>query len=160
MDSIIQQAIRLRKQEKFSESRALLEPLLDSEHFAAQANLHIAWSFDNEGRESDAVPHYKSALLGTLSETERFDTLFGLACTYRSLGDYRQALEYFDQTISEFPEADEVRPFYAMCLYNLGRHKEAVSLLLDLLVATTNSDAIKEYQRAILLYSKDLDRTW
>jgi len=47
-----------------------------------------------------------------------------------------------------------------MCLYNLGRHKEATSFLLELLVSTTNSEAIKAYQSAISLYAKDLDRTW
>jgi tetratricopeptide (TPR) repeat protein len=73
---------------------------------------------------------------------------------------YSEALTYFEQTLSEYPNSVEVQPFYAMCLYNLGRHKEATSLLLELLVSTTNSDAIKEYQRAISLYAKDLDRTW
>lgn len=96
-----------------------------------------------------------------LSLVERFDALFGLAAsTYRSLGMYSEALIYFEQTLNEYPSSIEVQPFYAMCLYNLGRHKEATSLLLKLLVSTTNSDAINEYQRAISLYAQDLDKTW
>lgn len=47
-----------------------------------------------------------------------------------------------------------------MCLYNLGRHKEAIALLLELLVSTTNDESIKAYQQAILLYAKDLDKRW
>lgn len=73
---------------------------------------------------------------------------------------YSEALSYFEQTISEYPSCIEIQPFYAMCLYNIGRHKEATKLLLELLVSTTNSNAIKEYQRAISLYAQDLDRTW
>ena len=160
MDTIIKQAIELRKEAKYQESRDLLATLLDNDKYAAKAHLQIAWSYDNQGKEQQAIEHYLLSLLGELTSTERFDALFGLASTYRSLGLYAEALSYFEQTMSEYPESLEVQPFYAMCLYNLGRHKEATSLLLELLVSTTNSDAIKEYQRAISLYAKDLDKTW
>ncbi|EGR1860777.1 tetratricopeptide repeat protein [Vibrio cholerae] len=160
METIIKQAIDLRKEAKFQESRDLLATLLNDESYAAKAHLQIAWSYDNEGREQEAVGHYLSSLSGVLSPVERFDALFGLASTYRSLGNYVEALGYFEQAIIEYPDAIEVRPFYAMCLYNLGRHKEAMALLLELLLSTTSSDAIKEYHRAISLYVEDLDRKW
>ncbi|WP_330472033.1 tetratricopeptide repeat protein [Vibrio harveyi] len=160
METIIKQAIELRKEAKYQASRALLTTLVDDERFAAKAHLQIAWSYDSEGKEREAIGHYLSALSGTLSSVERFDALFGLASTYRSLGEYSEALSYFEQTLDEYPNAIEVQPFYAMCLYNVGRHKEATSLLLELLVSTTNSDAIREYQRAISLYARDLDKTW
>ena len=160
MEATIKQAIDLRKEAKYQESRTLLKMLLKNENYAAKAHLHIAWSYDNEGKEQEAIEHYLLSLTGTLSSIERFDALFGLASTYRSLGNYSEALSYFEQTMIEYPGSIEVKPFYAMCLYNLGQHKEATSLLLELLISTTNSDAIKEYQRAILLYAKDLDKTW
>lgn len=97
---------------------------------------------------------------GRLSKTERFDALFGLASTYRSVGDYSDALRYFENTLEEFPDSIEVQPFYCMCLYNLGRHKEATESLLKLLISTTEHGAIKEYQEAISLYAKDLDKVW
>ncbi|GEM79157.1 hypothetical protein VSU01S_14020 [Vibrio superstes NBRC 103154] len=150
----------MRKEGKYSESRRLLEGLLLNEHYQGQAHLHIAWSFDNEGREQLAISHYQQALLGKLTSIERFDTLFGLASTFTSLGQYKKALRYFEKTIDEYPNSVEVQPFYAMCLYNLGEHKKATSLLLELLISTTSSEAIKEYQRAILLYAKDLDQKW
>ncbi|MZI96163.1 tetratricopeptide repeat protein [Vibrio sp. CAIM 722] len=160
MKSIIEQAIKLRKETKYHESRALLKTLLNDDTYSARAHLQIAWSYDNEGKEQEAITHYLSSLSGLLSSLERFDALFGLASTYRSLGMYSEALRYFEQTRREYPSSIEVEPFYAMCLYNLGRHKEATSLLLDLLVSTTNSDAIKGYQRAISLYAQDLDKKW
>lgn len=160
METTISQAIALRKEQKYQESRDLLATLLSDENLAAKAHLQIAWSYDNQGKEQQAIEHYVLSLQGKLSSVERFDPLFGLACTYRSLGQYTEALSYFEQTMSEYPQSLEVQPFYAMCLYNLGRHKEATSLLLELLVSTTNSEAIKEYQRAISLYAKDLDKTW
>lgn len=106
------------------------------------------------------MPHYESALQGQLRTDERFDALFGLASTLRSLGRYKDAVVYFELTISDYPDRIEVKPFYAMCLYNLGQYKAATELLLDLLVSTTDSAAIKRYQRAISFYAQDVDRTW
>lgn len=160
METFIEQAIELRKAAKYEESRALLTALLSNESYSAKAHLHIAWSYDNEGKEQEAIDHYLLSLSGLLSSVERFDALFGLASTYRSLGMYSEALGYFEKTLGEYPNAIEVQPFYAMCLYNLGRHKEATSLLLELLVSTTNSDVIKQYHRAISLYAQDLDKKW
>lgn len=158
MDTVIKQAISLRRKGKFDECRSLLKSLLKEEAYSSKAHLQIAWSYDNEGKEQEAIKHYKSALLGILSNKERFDSLFGLASTYRCLGDYTEALDYFEQIINEYPDSIEVYPFYAMCLYNLGRCKESTALLLKLLVSTTNNESIKEYQRAILLYADDLDK--
>ena len=157
MHSIVEQAIALRRNQQYKESRALLAPLVDDIQYGAIAHLHTAWSYDNQGLEHEALPHYKSALEGILSPHDRLDALLGLASTLRSLGEYSEALHYFESALSEYPNAIEVQPFYAMCLYNLGRHKEATALLLKLLLATTNSEAIKDYQRAISLYADDLD---
>ncbi|MDK9759336.1 tetratricopeptide repeat protein [Vibrio sp. D173a] len=65
------------------------------------------WSYDNEGKEQQAIEHYLSSLSGSLSSVERFDALFGLASTYRSLGMYSKALTYFEQTLSEYPNSVE-----------------------------------------------------
>ncbi|GAM69385.1 TPR repeat protein [Vibrio sp. JCM 19236] len=160
MEDLLQRAIELRKDGKHKDSRSLLTTLLSDNDYVGRANLHIAWSYDNEGKEREAVEHYLAALNEVISPPERFEALFGLASTYRSLGQYTEALVYFEKTIEEFPDAVEAKPFYAMCLYNLGRSKEATSLLLQLLISTTSSEAIKDYQRAISLYAEDLDRTW
>ena len=130
MESVIEKAIELRKAGKYEKSRVLHATLLSDEEFEAKTHLQIAWSYDNEGKEQKAVSHYELALLGSLSEIERFNSLFGLASTFRSIGRYDEALQYFEQTLSEYPASGEIQPFYAMCLYNLGRHKEAIALLL------------------------------
>lgn len=160
MDKTIQQAIALRSDGKFEQSRQLLATLLEQDPLKARAHLHIAWSYDNQGLESQAVQHYHAALAGELEATERFDALFGLASTLRSLGQYQETAVWFEKTLALFPDCREVKPFYAMCLYNLGKHKQAIELLLNLLVETTNDEDILTYQRAIKLYAQDLDRTW
>ena len=160
MDSIIEKAIDRRKSGKYEESRELLTTLLSIEAYEAKAHLHIAWSYDNEGKEQEAIFHYESALSGFLSKVERFDALLGLASTLRSMGSYDDALHFFEIILTDYPDSVEALPFYAMCLYNSGRHKESTALLLELLVSTTSSELIKKYQRSILLYAKDLHRMW
>ncbi|EHW0654665.1 tetratricopeptide repeat protein [Vibrio parahaemolyticus] len=160
MNDHIKRAIELRNNGDFEGSRKLLTRLLSNEDIAPQARLHIAWSYDNQGLESEAVQHYNAALAGDLDENDHFEALFGLASTYRSLSNYHDAAALFEKTRALFPNAKEVMPFYAMCLYNLGQHKKAVELLLTLLVDTTSSEDILMYKRAIKLYAQDLDRTW
>ncbi|WP_299491752.1 tetratricopeptide repeat protein [uncultured Shewanella sp.] len=160
MDSVIQAAIKLRESGQYQQSRSLLNELLLKSQYCALAELHIAWSYDNEGNEKCAIEYYSRALEGQLSATQRFDALFGLASTHRALGHYTYALRYFEIINTEYPHEIASKPFYAMCLYNMGRHKEAMSLLLQLLLSTTNENDIKRYQRAIRLYARDLDKIW
>ncbi len=47
-----------------------------------------------------------------------------------------------------------------MVLYNLGRHTEAMELLLINLSDTTSDPAISEYGKAIRFYADKLDQTW
>jgi len=54
MEATIKQATDLRKEAKYQESRTLLKTLLKNENYAAKAHLHIAWSYDNEGKEQEA----------------------------------------------------------------------------------------------------------
>lgn len=156
----IEEAKALRDNEQFQASRECLEPLLNDAYFSTLAHLHIAWSYDMQGLEKEAVLHYKQALAGELEVQERLEALHGLASTLRCLGRYQEALTYFERASRDFPQAEEFKPFHAMCLYNLGRNKEAVSLLLNLLLETTNSESIKSYTRAIAHYARDLDAIW
>jgi len=76
------------------------------------------------------------------------------------LGLYEQAKRALEQAIHEFPEAEHVKVFYAMTLYNLGEHAKSMETLLKTLVSTTNHQGIKDYKKAIHYYSDKLDQTW
>ncbi|QUJ68846.1 tetratricopeptide repeat protein [Photobacterium sp. GJ3] len=160
MNTQFEEALALRKAKQYEASRTILTTMLEEEALKAKAHLQIAWSYDNEGKEREAVAHYEAALKGPISENERFDAVFGLASTLRSLGNYHEALKYFEQTKHDFPDLIEVQPFHAMCLHNLGRHQEAMAMLLELLLQTTSSTQIQAYQRAIRLYAENLDKQW
>ena len=90
----------------------------------------------------------------------RSGAMLGLGSTYRSLGEYEKALAYLQKGAARFPDSNEFHVFMAMTLYNLGRHPEAMELLLRVIATTTSDEWIKRYQRALLFYADKLDQTW
>ncbi|CAM3652290.1 tetratricopeptide repeat protein [Parendozoicomonas haliclonae] len=160
MNNLIEQAIQLRKAGQYAQSLETLQALVADPLLGARAHLYIAWNYDAQGLEREAIPHYQQALNGQLEAGERFDVLLGLASSLRCLGEYKQAADYFVMAREEFPNKQEILPFQAMNLYNTGDAKAAVAMLLNLLVETTNSEDIRAYQDAIRFYAEDLDKTW
>lgn len=159
MDSRLQNAIQLRKQGAYEQSRAALRLLLDEPELRAQAFLHTAWSFDNEGKEREAGEAYRSALAAGLEGDDLFEAQFGLASTLRCLGEYAQAKVLFEEVIATWPQASEVRPFYALCLHNLGEHQQAVALLLECL-ADSPDTRTAPYESALRHYAQHPDKQW
>lgn len=160
MDNRIQEAITLRKTGEYDKSRALLMTVAAVDELKAEAFLHIAWSYDNQGEEAKAVEYYVAALDEGLQDEDRFEALFGLASTYRCLGRYSEAEQMFELVSGEYPEATEVIPFYALCLHNLGKHEQAMSLMLALIAKYPPTPDIARYCKALELYSKYPDKIW
>lgn len=153
MDSRLQAAIALRKQGEYEKSRQALKVLSEEPALRALAWLNVAWSYDNEGREQEAEPAYRKALESGLRGEDEFDARFGLASTLRCLGKYAQAKTLFEEIIRRWPQATEVAPFYALCLYNLGEHQQAVSLLLNC-IAQYPDARTAPYARALREYAQ------
>ncbi|WP_338144621.1 tetratricopeptide repeat protein [Aeromonas salmonicida] len=84
----------------------------------------------------------------------------GLGSSYRTTGQYLEALAAFEQGLACFPNANEFKVFRAMVCYNLGRHKEGMESLLAVLAETTTTADLIPYRRAMALYATDLDRRW
>ncbi|MEB2281902.1 tetratricopeptide repeat protein [Lysinibacillus xylanilyticus] len=88
------------------------------------------------------------------------DAYLGLGSTYRALGQYEQSKRILEQSQSEFPEAEHLKVFYAITLYNLSEHSKAMETLLNTVIQTTNHKGIKKYSKAIKFYSDKLNQTW
>ena len=73
----------------------------------------------------------------------------GLGSTYRAIGAYADAETTLRDGIRRFPNDPTFAPFLAMTLYNRGRAREAVALLLDLLLDITNDERLLAFERAI-----------
>jgi tetratricopeptide (TPR) repeat protein len=128
---------------------------------SARDELQSAFALDREGREREALSHYRRALAGDgLSDDERRRGQLGFGSTLRALGEYAAAVDVLSAARVEFPDDRAFEPFLALALYNLGRHAEAVELLVTCLAETTSDEGIAGYRRALLFYAPRLDETW
>ncbi|MGE7948011.1 tetratricopeptide repeat protein [Lysinibacillus sp. NPDC093688] len=160
MDKRLQHIIALRENGQLEEANQLMVALVQEEPENGYYQFQCAWSFDSLEKENEAVPHYEKAIQLGLKPEFLVDAYVGLGSTYRTLGQYEQSKRIFEQAISEFPEAEHVKVFYAMTLYNLSEHSKAMETLLHTVIHTTNHEGIKDYRKAITFYSDKLDQTW
>ena len=153
-------ALQLRKEGKLKESNERLLCLVKESPDNAQLNYQVAWSFDVLGLESKAVPFYEKSITLGLKGEDLEGALLGLGSTYRTLGEYQKSADTFVKGIELFPENHAMKAFYAMTLYNLGRHQEAMELLLKSLAMTSSDKHTQQYKRAIEFYADKLDEVW
>ena len=160
MQERLAEAIRLREVGQLEGSRHMLLELLAGAPDDPQINYQCAWVHDAAGLERDAVRFYERAIEQGLSGTDLEGALLGLGSTYRCLGKYAEAVATFQRGIASFPENRALQVFLAMALYNIGRHADAMEILLRNLVETSSDHTIARYKRAILHYADKLDDTW
>lgn len=153
-------AVRLRKEGRLKESNERLVELAKKHPDDPEIQYQAAWSFDVLGEEVSAVPYYETAIGAGLPGKDREGAFLGLGSTYRTLGEYRKSHQVFCRGREEFPESRALQVFHAMVLYNLGRHAEAMELLLNNLADTTSDPGIGDYGKAIRFYADKLDRIW
>ncbi|WP_091017007.1 tetratricopeptide repeat protein [Paenibacillus amylolyticus] len=158
--SNLEQAVLWRQEGKVQEAIELLQEITGQEPENANVWYQLAWAHDSLGLEREAVPHYEKALSLGLSDEDRAGAILGLSSTYRTLGQYEQAKAWFETGMKEFPAYREFEVFYAMVLYNLGEHAEAMQRLLVQLADTSSDKRINDYNRAIRYYADQLDRVW
>ena len=156
----LETAIRLRNEGKAKEALELLIPLAEAYPSDAAVHYQCAWSFDVLGQERQAVYYYEKAISLGLDEKDLSDAYLGLGSTYRTLGDYEKSRDVLLRGMALFPQDNALKTFYAMSLYNLGEHADAMGLLLTLLADTASDARIKSYAKAIRFYSGALDQVW
>jgi tetratricopeptide (TPR) repeat protein len=134
--------------------------LVQAQPTDAELQYELACLNDYLGQEAAAVRHYNAAIAAGLSGDLLRSAYLGLGSTYRALGAYAEALTVLDDGVRQFPDALELRVFRAMALYNAGRAKEAVEVLLRVVAQATSDADVSSYRRAIELYAEDIERKW
>lgn len=156
----LQRAIELREKGNADQSRNIILRLLEQNPDNASLHYQCAWTHDVLGEERNAVPHYEEAIQLGLEGRNLEDALLGLGSTYRTLGEYEKSQEMFLKGMDLFPDNKAIQVFYAMTLYNLKEHHQAMEILLKNLVETTNDMDIRKFSKAITFYADKLDTSW
>lgn len=123
---------------------------LDARHpHVAEIAYQIAWTCDTLGRHEQALAAYDKALALGLPPNEHSNALIGLGSTLRALGQLDRSAEILRSGQRLFPENREFDAFLALTLHAQGQHAEALALVLDTLITTTEDPGLTAYGRAL-----------
>ncbi|MBK8422221.1 tetratricopeptide repeat protein [Candidatus Villigracilis saccharophilus] len=158
--STLIEADKLRAKDQHEKARELLVRLALEFPTNPVVQYKTACVYDYIGQEKEAIPYYLAAIENDLPGDDLRGAYLGLGSTYRTLGQYAESKKILQAGLGQFPDANEMKIFLAMTLYNLGEHHEAVSSLIKILAETTSDEKIIDYERAILFYAEDLNKKW
>ncbi|MFB9328938.1 tetratricopeptide repeat protein [Paenibacillus aurantiacus] len=163
----LDQAIGLREEGRakqdqaiLAEARALLLELAAAYPDVAEVHYQTGVAHDNSGMGRAAIPYYVHALELGLTGADLERCLLGLGSTYRSLGQYEEAVATLRRGMDAFPANRAIQVLLSMALYNTGRHKEAMELALTKLMETTSDEKLLYFGRGLSYYAQHLDETW
>ncbi len=155
----LNKAIELREAGKAEEAKTILIKLVSDNPTDAQINYQCAWCHDVLGLENEAIPYYEKAIALGLPHEDSKEAYIGLGSTYRTVGEYAKSESILTEGVKLYDD-NALKVFLAMTKYNLGKHAEAMEILLKLLSASSTDESIKKYKKAIGFYSDKLDQLW
>ncbi|BCB02820.1 tetratricopeptide repeat protein [Bacillus sp. KH172YL63] len=158
--SRIEEAVSLRGTGNHEASIKKWKQLIEEDPKVGYLHYQCAWTHDAMGCEREAVTYYEEAIRLGLTDLHLQGAYIGLGSTYRSLGEYGKSRSVLKEGMERFPDNNGLKVFYAMALYHLDGHKEAMEHLLTCIVDTSQDETIQPYKRAIAFYSTQLDKVW
>lgn len=156
----IAQAKALRQEDKLDESEELLLTLLEEYPDDPQVLFEVGGAYDVMGLETEAIPYYQRAIDEGLEGTELLECLICLGISQRAIGDFQEAVDALEEAINGFPDDNSSKAFLALAYYSNDQHTEAVQMLLELLLTTTNDEQILSYADTLDFYKDNLDEIW
>jgi tetratricopeptide (TPR) repeat protein len=160
IEETIARAKELRRADELEESLELLLDLL-GEHPDDPLVLHeVGGAYDLLGEVDDAIVYYQKALDAGLAGDPLQECLLCLGICQRGVGEFDAAVATLATAVDQFPERNSSRVFLALAYYSNDQPDEAVRLLLDLLLKTTQDPDIQSYADTLDYYKDNLDEVW
>lgn len=89
-----------------------------------------------------------------LPKEERRNALVGLGSSLRNIGEGERSIALLRSALDEFPADAAIAAFLALSLYSAGQSKQAVQLLMDVVIRHA---PVGQYARALTQYRELLD---
>ena len=160
IEETIARAKKLRLQDDLEASQEILLNLL-AQHPNNPLVLHeVGGSYDVMGEEKQAIPYYQKAIKAGLAGDDLQECLVCLGSSQRNVGDFEDAITTLEKVVAQFPDNNSGKVFLALAYYSEAREDEAVRLLLELLLETTNDENILAYADPLDYYKDNLDEVW
>jgi tetratricopeptide (TPR) repeat protein len=160
IESTLAQAKKLRQDDELDDSLDLLEELLEEYPDDPHVLFEVGGAYDVLGLEAEAIPYYKKAVEEGLEEEDLQECLICLGSCHRALGEFQESVEVLEAFANKFPDSRAGLPFLALAYYSNQDYKEAVSLLLDIVLDTTTDEDILAYADPLDYYRDHLDEIW
>ncbi|OJE36359.1 hypothetical protein BAQ47_22110 [Bacillus tropicus] len=156
MEHLLKQAIKLRKEKKYAQSKEILIGLTNFTR-DAEVLYQCAWIHDVMGLETEAMPYYEQAIANGLEGESLCGAYIGLGSTYRCIGEYDKAITVLETGLQQFPDNDVMKVFLSLAKYNVNDYESALKLLLETVVKV---EEVKEFERAISFYKDHLNEVF
>jgi tetratricopeptide (TPR) repeat protein len=112
--------------------------------------LEQAMTYDRDGLEAEAIPHYEQAIAAGLSGEALEKALLGLGSSLRNLDRFEESVAVLEDACRRFPDHQAMLVFLAFSLWSAGRRGEALALLARRLGEGSGYErAVREYADAI-----------
>jgi tetratricopeptide (TPR) repeat protein len=160
IEETIARAKELRRADELEASQELLLGLLADHPNDPLVLYEVGGSYDVLGEESQAIPYYQKAIKAGLDGEDLQECLVCLGSSHRNVGNFTEAVETLEKVVDQFPDDNSGKVFLALAYYSDGREDEAVRLLLELLLETTNDPNILKYADPLDYYKDNLDEVW
>ena len=153
-------AKELRQEDELEDSQEVLLALLEEYPDDPQVLFEVGGAYDVMGYESEAIPYYRQAVEAGLEGAELHECLICLGSSHRNVGDFSEAVEVLENTADQFPDRKSSQAFLALAYYSDEQYENAVRVLLELLLETTDDDDILAYADTLDFYKDNLDEIW
>jgi tetratricopeptide (TPR) repeat protein len=157
---MLNDAITKLENREYEEAKVMLEKLVQQSPEDPEVQFYLASANDSLGFETRAIPYYRSAIENGIQGEKLEAAFIQLGSSYRCIGEYQYAKDVLSTGMEQFPNNPALKAFYAMTLYNLGEHKESVTLLIKTLITSSDDEWLKKYEVALKFYSEDIDGVW
>ncbi len=160
VEETIAQAKELRHADELDESQELLLKLLDEYPNDPQVLFEVGGAYDVLEEARIALSFYQKAIDAGLDGDSLEECMVCIGVCQRGLGEMSTAVATLEKAVEQFPNNNSSRVFLALAYYSDGQDDEAVRLLLDLLLTTTQDPEILEFAGVFDYYKDNLDEVW